>query len=553
MSTLAHGVLLPGFPGTHVPPWLASALADGLAGVCLFAENTPDLVTTRQLTDALRAARLAPRRDRTAAADPSAARLVVAIDEEGGDVTRLQAAAGSALPGNAALGQVDDVALTTRCAARLGDILALAGIDLDLAPCLDVASEPANPVIGVRSFGADPELVLRHGRAFSAGLRSAGIACCGKHYPGHGSTRVDSHADLPRLRVSEQVLTERDEAPFLALAAELDAVMTGHLVAVVRGAEAASLSGWATRRLRAAGFLGSIVTDALGMRAITDRIGLGEACVQALAAGADLLCLDAPHQRDAEAAFVEAVAAVDAALAAGRLDPVALATSAVRNQALARRGNAAAGGADPGSGELGSVEHWPGELRPGDLGSVELRDAFAAEVDAAWAGLAAVGAEAADRAVLVRGVVGLTAPPLVIDVRGRRSDAAGRSSSAYESAVRRMWVSAEMLVPLEVTEIAEALDVAPLGHEIVVLTRAAATVSAERAALDAVLAARPEAVVVHTGVVAAAPDVRRLVCSLGDGAANAEAVVRVLAGTGGDGPAAERPAARAGDEPGGGS
>lgn len=523
MSRLAHGVLLPGFPGTSVPRWLGAALADGLAGVCLFAENTPDVPTTRALTDALRAAQTANGGAARSGAGPAAG-LVVAIDEEGGNVTRLQARAGSALPGNAALGAVDDEELTGRCAERLGALLALAGIDLNLAPCLDVASQPLNPVIGVRAFGSDPELVARHGRAFAAGLARAGVACCGKHYPGHGSTRQDSHVDLPVLRVREETLRDRDEAPFLAALADLDAVMTGHLVVTARGDEPASLSGWATQRLRAAGFDGVIVTDALGMRAITDLMGLGEACVRALAAGADLLCLDAPHQRDAEATYAEAVEAVDQALAAGRLDPAALARSAARTARLARRG---ATPHPPGSAATGAPPD-PEELHEA---------ASRAEDD-----LASVGAEAAERALRVRGRVALTGPPLVFDVRRHPSHAAGRASAAFASAVRGMWVAAEIVVPLGPAEIAETLDVAPVGHDVAVISRAARADRAEAADLAAVLAARADALVVHTGVVAAAPDVPRLACTLGEGAANAEALVRLLAAGGGDGPAAARPA-----------
>ena len=112
---------------------------------------------------------------------------VVALDEEGGDVTRIEATTGSSLPGNAALGAVDDESLTSAVAAALGARLRRLGVDLDLAPCADVNSDPANPVIGVRSFGADPALVARHTAAFVTGLQSAGVAACAKHFPGHGA------------------------------------------------------------------------------------------------------------------------------------------------------------------------------------------------------------------------------------------------------------------------------------------------------------------------------------------------------------------------------
>ena len=203
-SRLAYGVLLAQFPGTTVPDWLRPALAGGLAGIILFGENTPDIEATRRVVGDFQEAV-------GAAGEPG---LIVASDEEGGDVTRIQHSGGSSLPGNAALGVVDDTDLTRRCAAASGRLLAYAGITLTIAPCLYVASEPLNPVIGVRSFGADPDLVARHGAAFAAGLRESDVRSCGKHFPGHGATRTDSHLALPVLDVPLDVLAKRDEAQF---------------------------------------------------------------------------------------------------------------------------------------------------------------------------------------------------------------------------------------------------------------------------------------------------------------------------------------------------
>src|SRR5436190_1128710 len=127
-------------------------------------------------------ASVARRLSRSAPSDPrlttKAPDVRDATDEEGGDVTRLYTAVGSPVPGNAALGAVDDPALTRRVAASIGAALAAAGIDLDLAPVVDVNSDPRNPVIGVRSFGADPALVARHTTAYVEGLQSAGVGAC---------------------------------------------------------------------------------------------------------------------------------------------------------------------------------------------------------------------------------------------------------------------------------------------------------------------------------------------------------------------------------------
>lgn len=471
----ALGVLLGGFAGVHVPRWLMDAVGAGLAGVVLFADNTPDVATARQVTDALRTAR------------PD---VVVAIDEEGGDVTRLQCASGAALPGNAALGVVDDPALTRRCAAALGDLLALAGVDVDLAPVLDVASEPRNPVIGVRSFGPTAELAARHGAAFVEGLTAAGVRSCGKHYPGHGSTTLDSHLSLPVLAVGTATLAARDEAPFHAV--PLDAVMTAHVVVPDRGPEPASLSRWAVDALRATGFTGPIVTDALGMGAIAERVGLGEACVRALAAGADLLCLDAPQHRDEQGMLAEAVSAIDAAVAAGRLDRAALTRSAARNATLART-----------------------TTRP-----VASTDA----VMAAEQALGAAGADAARRAVTATGDVALPDAPLLMDLRAGAHFATGRTSPALAAALHARWPATRTVAPGAPTDVPH--DARPWVAQV----RQPCSDAREAALLAAILERRPDTVVVHCGTAEAAPAAPRLILAHGSGPANATAAVALLGG-----------------------
>lgn len=175
-------ILLPGFSGPVLPEWVASRLRSGLPGICLYGDN---IVSRRQLTELCSAIR---------DANPEA---IIAIDEEGGDVTRLFYLEGSPYPGAALLGRLDDVAVTAALATALAHDLRDVGINLNLAPVVDINSEPENPVIGVRSFGADPELVARHGAVYTKALQGAGVAACAKHFPGHGDTRADSHLDLP--------------------------------------------------------------------------------------------------------------------------------------------------------------------------------------------------------------------------------------------------------------------------------------------------------------------------------------------------------------------
>src|SRR5215471_5469525 len=244
---LAEGCLLPGFAGTRAPGWVLARLERGLGGVVLFSRNVASPEQVAALTAELHAAR------------PDA---LVAIDEEGGDVTRMEAATGSSYPGNLALGAAGDVDLTRAVAASLGAELAAAGIDLDLAPVADVNSNPDNPVIGVRSFGADPDLVAAHTAAFVAGLQAAGAGACVKHFPGHGDTSVDSHLDLPVVSGGEAAL-EIALRPFrAAIAAGTSAVMTAHLVVPVLDEAPATLSrailtGLLRERL---GFGGLVIT-----------------------------------------------------------------------------------------------------------------------------------------------------------------------------------------------------------------------------------------------------------------------------------------------------
>ncbi len=208
---------------------------------------------------------------RAAGAEP-----VIAIDEEGGDVTRIAHRRGSPYPGNAALGAIDDAGLTEAVYAALGADLAALGISLDLAPAVDVNTAADNPVIGTRSFGSDTALVARHAAAAVTGLQSAGVAACAKHFPGHGSTQLDSHQELATVDASLSLLAERDLPPFVAaIAAGVRAIMPGHLrVPELTGDLPASLSPAAlTGLLRGElGFTGVIVSDGLEMRAVGRRV-----------------------------------------------------------------------------------------------------------------------------------------------------------------------------------------------------------------------------------------------------------------------------------------
>jgi beta-N-acetylhexosaminidase len=305
LEHLALGCLLPGFPGHEPPEWVRRLLEAGLGGVVLYAWNVRDVDQLRALTDALRAER---------------SELVIAIDEEGGDVTRLEAREGSSYPGNCALGVVDDVELTRAVASAMAADLVQAGINLDLAPVVDVNTTADNPIIGVRSFGSDAQLVARHVAAFVEGLETGGISACAKHFPGHGDTLEDSHLELPTVdTVSDEALL-----PFrAAIHAGVTAIMTAHIRVQDVGDEPATLSrALLTGLLRdELGFTGVAITDALEMKAISATVGVEQGAVLALAAGADAVCLGHDLGADAVERIVTTVvdAVRDGALAEERL------------------------------------------------------------------------------------------------------------------------------------------------------------------------------------------------------------------------------------------
>lgn len=221
--------------------------------------------------------------------------VVIAVDEESGDVTRLEVEHGSRRPGNFALGYVDDPSLTQAVAADIGAQLAAAGITMNYAPTADVNNNPHNPVIGVRSFGADTALVCRHTAAWVQGLQSAGVAACAKHFPGHGDTGVDSHHGLPLIEAELSRLDEVELPPFAAaIEAGVRAIMTAHLLvpALDRDRPATMSEAVLVTLLRQRlGFDGLVVTDAIEMASVAQRYGLARAAVLAIAAGADAICV----------------------------------------------------------------------------------------------------------------------------------------------------------------------------------------------------------------------------------------------------------------------
>ena len=325
---------------------MLAALERGLAGVTIFGPNIAGPEQLAGLTAQLRSAGGLP---------------LVAIDEEGGDVTRIAHLTGSPYPGNAALGAVDDAALTAAVHRALGQDLAALGINVNLAPSVDVNTAADNPVIGIRSFGSDPGLVARHAAAAVRGLQAAGVAACAKHFPGHGSTSADSHHGIVTLQASLDQLRRRDLPPFTAaIAAGVRGVMPGHLrVPELTGDAPATLSAAALNGLLRGelGFTGVVISDALEMRAVSDLYGIPEAAVLAVAAGTDLLCFG----RDAaEDSYLAVRRALSEAVASGRLPAERLAEA---QQNVARLRTWLAGAAPRGAAQRG--RHGAGRHRAG--------------------------------------------------------------------------------------------------------------------------------------------------------------------------------------------
>lgn len=303
MSDPPGQLLFVGFEGTRVPNELAARIAEGrLGGVVLFARNVESAAQLRALVRELHAPA------------PEDLPLLLAVDQEGGRVQRLRAP-WTIWPPMRAVGDRDDAELTRAVAAALAQELLDAGIGLDFAPVADVATQPFNPVIGDRSFGATPDRVARHTRAFVGGLQEGGVAACAKHFPGHGDTTCDSHFELPRLSHDLSRLHRVELPPFrAAIEAGVASVMTAHIVfSALDPVRPATLSPAVLRLLREdLGFEGVVFSDDLEMRAVADTLPIRDRVLGALGAGVDalLVCSDQTLWQEALATLEAAPAAV---------------------------------------------------------------------------------------------------------------------------------------------------------------------------------------------------------------------------------------------------
>lgn len=331
-------VFMLGFVGTTLTDE-NRALIQGLhlGGVTLFARNVDDGTQVAKLD-----------RDLQAIADPVP--LFISADQEGGLVVRVTDGA-TIFPGNMAVGATGDPFLARRVAEASASELLAMGINMSLAPVVDVNTNPLNPVIGVRSFGSDVDLVSRFGTETINGLQSSGVSAVAKHFPGHGDTSVDSHRDLPVVPHPLERLEALEFRPFqAAMQSGVDGIMTAHLYLpaiepqpdLPATLSSTVLTGLLRERL---GYQGLILTDALDMEAIKKGRPAAEAAIQAFEAGADMLLI-AGITPDDRRHLGEGPPALLAAVQSGRISEARLDASVSRIlEAKARRG--LLGGAPP--------------------------------------------------------------------------------------------------------------------------------------------------------------------------------------------------------------
>jgi beta-N-acetylhexosaminidase len=290
-------LLIGSLPGQTITPELRSLAREfSLGGVILFSRNIEEPEQVAELAADVQAL-------------SSDLPLWVSVDQEGGRVARLKKPF-TEWPPMAVLGRSGSSELASRFAAALAAELKAVGVTLDYAPVLDIHTNPDNPVIGDRALAEDADLVGRLGAAIVRGLQDNGVAACGKHFPGHGDTSVDSHLELPLVEHPPDRIRRVEAVPFReAIRAQVAFIMTAHVLVPSLDAERpATLSPRVVQAILRdeLGFPGVILSDDLEMKAIAASYAVPDAAVQALAAGCDgvLIC---SGSADAQAATLEAL------------------------------------------------------------------------------------------------------------------------------------------------------------------------------------------------------------------------------------------------------
>ncbi|MFZ5470386.1 MAG: beta-N-acetylhexosaminidase [Myxococcota bacterium] len=312
LSQKVGQLMMVGFAGTAVDEDIEALVKDRqVGGVCMFKRNIVNAAQIARLNDEVRAL--------LADSVPP----FIAVDQEGGNVVRI-ADGNVVLPGNMALGATRSAQLAYQAGKAQGEDLRRLGFNMNLAPVLDVNLNPKNPVIGIRSFGDEVELVARFGADFVRGQQDANMVTVAKHFPGHGSTEADSHKALPVMKETESEMLLQMEPFRVAVEAGLDGLMTAHVaMPKVTGDDLpATLSRQVLTHLlrQRLGFGGLVLTDELEMEAIANRYGVGRAAVMAIQAGADMVLIPWRPEKKTEVYLALLEAARSGALSAQRLD-----------------------------------------------------------------------------------------------------------------------------------------------------------------------------------------------------------------------------------------
>ncbi len=321
LSASVARLLMVGLAGSRLDDDLKRLIERGVSGVVLFSRNIESLEQVAHLCSSIK--------------DFAGPRMLLAVDQEGGAVQRIRHGM-TRFPAMRTLGRTKDPDLAREVGRVLGTELRAVGVDMNFAPVLDVDTNPENPVIRSRALSSDPSLVSELGVALGRGLEGAGVASCGKHFPGHGDTVLDSHLALPRITSERGRLEAVEFRPFRAWAeAQLASVMTAHVVfdALEPRCPATlskrALSGLLREEL---GYQGVIVSDDLNMAAIIEHFGLEQAAIQGLEAGVDCLLIGRGTER-----CHRVIDAIIDAVTRGRLDEHRVDEAGARLDRLAGR------------------------------------------------------------------------------------------------------------------------------------------------------------------------------------------------------------------------
>jgi beta-N-acetylhexosaminidase len=312
-----------GFMGTSVTPELASFIKEYKpGGVILFSRNLESAGQIVELTNDLQ--RCSPKSP-----------LLISIDQEGGRVSRLPKGF-TIFPPCELLGRCNSSELAYAAASTIAKELRAVGVNMNMAPVLDVNSNPDNPVIGDRAFGSTPDVVSEMALVTAAGLQDNKVVACGKHFPGHGDTNADSHKELPVVEASRERLEAVEFPPFRrAVTAGIATMMTAHVLykALDDQLPATLSSAIITNLLREdLRYDGVVLTDDLEMHAIVDHYGVGDAAVRAFLAGCDVLLICRDRERE-----VSAFEAIEQAVASGTISMERLGQSVARIQRVKQR------------------------------------------------------------------------------------------------------------------------------------------------------------------------------------------------------------------------